>query len=34
MRLDKPALRVRYELDEIGEPNLRGILTRFVADQA
>ena len=33
MRLDKPALRVRYELEEIGEPNLRGILTRFVADR-
>jgi predicted GTPase len=34
MRLDKPALRVRYELDEIGEPNLRAILARFVADRA
>ena len=32
MRLDKPALRVRYELDEIGEPNLRGILEEFVTD--
>jgi predicted GTPase len=31
MTLDKPALRVRYELEEIGEPNLRGILTEFVA---
>ncbi len=33
MRLDKPSLRVRYELDEIGEPNLRGILKDFVADR-
>ncbi len=33
MRLDKPSLRVRYELDEIGEPNLRTILERFVADR-
>jgi len=33
MHLDKPSLRVRYELDEIGEPNLRGILERFVADR-
>jgi predicted GTPase len=33
MTLDKPALRVRYELDEIGEPNLRGILTEFVRDR-
>jgi predicted GTPase len=34
MRLDKPALRVRYELDEIGEPNLRGILEEFVRSRA
>jgi predicted GTPase len=34
MRLDKPALRVRYELDEIGEPNLRGVLGEFVRSRA
>jgi predicted GTPase len=33
MTLNKPALRVRYELDEIGEPNLRGILGEFVRDR-
>jgi predicted GTPase len=33
MTLDKPALRVRYELEEIGEPNLRTILTEFVAQR-
>jgi len=33
MQLDKPSLRVRYELDEIGEPNLRGILGRFVEER-
>ena len=33
MHLDKPSMRVRYELDEIGEPNLRDILERFVADR-
>lgn len=31
MHLEKPSLRVRYELDEIGEPNLRTLLERFVA---
>ena len=28
--IDKPALRVRYELQEIGEPTLSGILKDFV----
>ena len=30
IRLDKPGLRVRYELQEIGEPTLTGILSDFV----
>ena len=30
VELKKPALRVRYELQEIGEPNLRGILQEFL----
>lgn len=30
VRLDKPGLRVRYELQEIGEPTLTDILTEFV----
>jgi predicted GTPase len=29
--IDKPALRVRYELQEIGEPTLRQVLGEFVA---
>jgi predicted GTPase len=33
MTIAKPALRVRYELEEVGEPNLRGVLQRFVADR-
>ena len=28
----KPALRVRYELQEIGEPTLKQVLTQFVAE--
>jgi predicted GTPase len=31
IELDKPALRVRYELQEIGEPTLTDVLTQFVA---
>ncbi len=30
VQIDKPALRVRYELQEIGEPTLQQVLTRFV----
>ena len=30
IRLEKPGLRVRYELQEIGEPTLTGILSDFV----
>jgi predicted GTPase len=33
MTLTKPSLRVRYELEEIGEPNLREVLERFVAER-
>jgi predicted GTPase len=29
MRIDKPALRVRYELQEIGKPDLEDVLARF-----
>ncbi len=29
VRIDKPALRVRYELQEIGRPNLDDVLERF-----
>lgn len=32
VNIKKPALRVRYELQEIGEPNLQGVLSQFVAD--
>jgi len=28
--LDKPAMRVYYELEEMGEPNLSTIITDFV----
>ncbi|MBL0174843.1 MAG: GTPase [Ignavibacteria bacterium] len=31
VKITKPALRVSYELQEIGEPNLKGILRDFVA---
>ncbi len=31
--IDKPALRVRYELQEIGEPTLRQVLGDFLATQ-
>jgi predicted GTPase len=31
VHIDKPALRVRYELQEIGEPTLRDVLQPFVA---
>ena len=30
MKLNKPAVRVRYELEEIGEPKLKDILKEFV----
>lgn len=30
IRIDKPALRVRYELQEVGEPTLRQVLERFL----
>ncbi len=32
VRIDKPHTRVHYDLDEIGEPNLRGILEGFAHD--
>jgi predicted GTPase len=28
--LDKPSVRVRYELEELGEPTLRDVLERFL----
>jgi predicted GTPase len=31
IHIDKPALRVRYDLQEIGEPTLRQVLGKFVA---
>lgn len=34
VRIDRPALRVRYELQEIGEPTLGQILARFWAEKA
>jgi len=34
VHIDKPALRVRYELQEIGEPTLRQVLEPFVAAHA
>jgi predicted GTPase len=30
IEIKKPALRVHYELQEIGEPTLRDVLERFV----
>jgi predicted GTPase len=30
VRLDKPSVRVRYELEELGEPTLWGVLERFL----
>jgi predicted GTPase len=33
VRMKKPALRVYYELEEIGEPSLRTILERFMKDR-
>ena len=30
LKITKPAVRVGYELQEIGEPNLKGILTDFI----
>jgi predicted GTPase len=32
VKLNKPATRVRYELQEIGEPNLQQLLTDFLKD--
>jgi predicted GTPase len=32
--LDKPSVRVRYELEELGEPSLTDVLTRFLEAQA
>jgi predicted GTPase len=29
IEIDKPALRVRYELQEIGKPDLEDVLERF-----
>ncbi len=34
IEIDKPALRVRYELQEIGEPTLAQVLTKFVEMEA
>jgi predicted GTPase len=34
IKLDKPALRVRYELQEIGEPTLADVLARFLATRS
>jgi predicted GTPase len=34
VRLDKPSVRVRYELEELGEPSLTDVLTRFLEAQA
>jgi predicted GTPase len=31
IKIRKPAVRVSYELQEIGEPNLKGLLTEFTA---
>jgi predicted GTPase len=33
VQIEKPALRVRYELQEIGEPTLRQVLGEFMAKQ-
>jgi predicted GTPase len=33
VRVSKPALRVRYELQEIGEPNLEGIVGNFLKER-
>jgi predicted GTPase len=30
IKIDKPSTRVRYELDEITEPDLKEILTNFL----
>ena len=30
VQIDKPHTRVHYDLEEIGEPNLEGILRQFV----
>ena len=34
LTIDQPALRVRYELQEIGEPTLQQVLEQFVARNA
>jgi len=31
IKLDKPAMRVRYELEEIGSPNLNEIISKFLS---
>ncbi|MFN3691381.1 MAG: GTPase, partial [Fervidobacterium sp.] len=33
MKINKPAVRVRYELQEIGEPTLEQILTEFLKNK-
>lgn len=33
MKLNKPAVRVRYELQEIGRPNLEDVLDQFIAQK-
>ncbi|TKJ42498.1 GTPase [candidate division LCP-89 bacterium B3_LCP] len=33
MRIDKPSVRVTYDLQEIGHPNLEDVLKRFLADR-
>ncbi len=33
MKLNKPAVRVRYELQEIGRPNLEDVLNQFIAQK-
>lgn len=30
VRLDKPSVRVRYELEELGKPNLASVLEPFL----
>jgi len=30
LRMNKPAVRIRYELEQIGKPNLEGILKKFL----
>ena len=34
VKLDKPSVRVRYELEELGEPSLTDVLGRFLETSA